>query len=148
LNANDVHGLDGCGHIEPVLPIVIKYEKLRCRLEGKCFSQLLDNPDAGGIASDIEVENAPPAMADDEEAIENAERDRRDREEVHRCDRLAMIPQEGHPSLRRFRISRRTLHPTGDGSLRDLEAQREKFARGCEEHPRSGSRQPFGKSDL
>jgi len=128
LNANDFHGLNGRGHVEPVLPIVIKYEKLGCRLEGKCFSQLLDNPDAGRMASDIEVEDAPAVMADDKEAVENAERDGRDGEEVHRCDGLAVIPQEGQPTLCRFRISGCTLHPPGDGSLRDLEAQHEKFA--------------------
>jgi hypothetical protein len=49
---------------------VIKYEKLGCGLEGKCFSQLLNNPDAGRMASDVEVEDAPPIMADDEEAVE------------------------------------------------------------------------------
>jgi len=45
------------GYVEPVLPIVIKYEKLGCRLEGKCFSQLLDNPILVGMASNIEVED-------------------------------------------------------------------------------------------
>ena len=80
------------------------------------------------MASDVEVEDAPPIMADDEEAVENAKSDRRDREEVHRCARLAVIPQKGQPALSRFRISGCTLHPPGDGSLRDLEAQHEKFA--------------------
>src|SRR5712692_4420065 len=80
------------------------------------------------MASDIEVEDAPPVMADDEEAVENAERDRRDRKEVHRCDGLAVIPQEGQPALRRLGVSGCTLHPPGDGSLRDLDAQHEKFA--------------------
>jgi hypothetical protein len=92
------------------------------------FSQLLNDPDAGRMASDIEVEDAPPVMADDEEAVQNPERDRRDCEEVHRCDRLAVIPQEGQPALHRFRISGCTLHPPGDGSLRDLEDQHEEFA--------------------
>jgi hypothetical protein len=128
LNASDFHRLNGYGYVEPVLPIVIKYEKLGCGLEGKCFSQLLDNPDAGRMASDIEVKDAPPVMADDEEAVENAKSDRRDREEVHRCDRLAVISQEGQPASRRLWISECTLHPPGDGSLRELEAQHEKFA--------------------
>src|SRR4029077_17859426 len=75
LNASDFHRLNGYGYVEPVLPIVIKYEKLGCVLEGKCFSQLLDNPDAGRMASDIGVKDAPPVMADDEEAVENAKSD-------------------------------------------------------------------------
>ncbi len=74
------------------------------------------------------MEDTPPVMTDDEEAVENTKGDRWDREEVHRCDRLAVIPQEGQPALRRLGISWCTLHPPGDGSLRDLEAQHEKFA--------------------
>jgi len=128
LKANDFHGLNGRGYVEPVLGIVIEDKVFGSALVWKHFSQLLNDPDAGRMASDIEVEDAPPVMADDEEAVENAERDRRDREEVHRCDRLAVIPQEGQPALRRFRISGCTLHPPGDGSLRDLEAQHEEFA--------------------
>src|SRR6266852_5942464 len=53
LNANNFHGSNGRGYVEPVLPIVIKYEKRGCGREGKCFSQLLDNPDTGRMASSI-----------------------------------------------------------------------------------------------
>src|SRR6266478_717806 len=128
LNANDFHGLNGRGYVEPVLGIVIEDEVFGSGVVWKRFSQLLNDPAAGRMASDIDVEDTPPVMADDKEAVENAERDRRDREEVHRCDRLAVILQEGQPALSRFRISGCTLHPPGDGSLRDLEAQHEKLA--------------------
>lgn len=40
---------------------------------------------------DVEVQNFPSVMADDEEAVEHAERDTRHRKEIHRGDGLAMI---------------------------------------------------------
>ena len=80
------------------------------------------------MASDVEVEDAPPVMADDEKAVENAKSDRWHREKVHRYDGLAVIPQEGQPALGRFGVSGCTLHPAGDGSLRYFEAQHQKFA--------------------
>jgi len=54
---------------------------------------------------DIEVQYASPTMVDDEEAVEHAERDRGDGEEVHRRDYLTVIPQEGEPTFGPFRVS-------------------------------------------
>jgi hypothetical protein len=41
-------------------------------------------------------------VADDEEAVDHTERDRRNLEEVHRGNRFAMIAKESQPSLGRF----------------------------------------------
>ncbi len=81
-----------------------------------------------GMACNIEMENAPAVMADDEEAVQKAKSHGGYSKEVHRCGRLAVIPQEGQPTLRRFWISGCSLHPARDGSLRHVEAQHEKFA--------------------
>jgi hypothetical protein len=59
-------------------------------IKGKGFPQLLDDPQARGVFGDVEVPNASAFVADDEEAMEYAERDRRNRKEIHRrwlpCD--------------------------------------------------------------
>ncbi len=128
LNSSDFHGPNRNRNFQSVSCVMIEEKKLRRRLVGKRFPQLLHNPGAGRMAGDIEVQDAPAVMANNEEAVENTESDRRDREEVHRRNRLAMILQEGQPAPRRLGISGGALHPTGDGSLRDLEAQHEKFA--------------------
>jgi hypothetical protein len=47
---------------------------------------------------------------------------------MHRRDDLAMVGQEGLPSLPRFRLARSLLHPAQDRSLRDLEAEHLQFA--------------------
>src|SRR6266481_1702737 len=57
---------------------------------GERFSQLLDDPGAGRMARNIEMENAPAVMADDEEAVQKAESHGGYGKEVHRCDRLAV----------------------------------------------------------
>jgi hypothetical protein len=59
--------------------------------------------------------------------VDHTERDRRNCEEVHRGNRFAMIAKESQPSLRRFGNSRRSLHPTRDGSLREIEPGHEQF---------------------
>ncbi len=47
------------------------------------------------MPTDIEVQDAPPIVADDEKAVEYIEGERRYREEVHRGNRLTVIVQKG-----------------------------------------------------
>ena len=68
---------------------------------------------------DIEVQDAPTIVTDDEKAIERAEGDRRNSEEVHRGNRFPVITEKGKPALGRLRISRCPFHPTRDRSLGD-----------------------------
>jgi hypothetical protein len=44
---------------------------------------------------DVNVQDAPPIMTDDEEAIEHAERNRWHREEIHGGNRFPMVAKEG-----------------------------------------------------
>ena len=60
-------------------------------LIGKRFSQLLHDPGAGRMARDIEVQDTPAVMTDNEEAIEETESDRRNGEEIHGRDGFAVI---------------------------------------------------------
>jgi hypothetical protein len=49
------------------------------------------------MARDIEVQNAPPIMANNKEPIEKTEGDRRNGEEVHGRDGFAMIAEKSQP---------------------------------------------------
>jgi hypothetical protein len=62
-------------------------------------------------AGNVAVQNPPPVMGDDEEAIEHAESQRRHGEEVHRGDRFSVVIQESSPTLRRLWISWGLSHP-------------------------------------
>ena len=44
------------------------------------------------MPGDIEMQDAPTTVADDEEAVEHPESDRWDREEVHRGDGFPVVP--------------------------------------------------------
>ena len=45
------------------------------RPKRECFPQLLDNPRGRGMGSDVEMQDPPTIMPDDDEAIEHAEGD-------------------------------------------------------------------------
>jgi hypothetical protein len=80
------------------------------------------------MPGNIEVEDAPTVVADDEEAIQEVEGEGRNGEEVHGRDGFAMISKKWPPTLGRFRISGCASHPARDGSFGILKAQHAEFA--------------------
>ena len=109
------------------LGITIKDQESWTSYKGKRFSQLLNNPSARGMPRDIEMQNPLTVMADDEETVEQIEFHCRNGEKVHRCDSFAMVSQKREPSFSLFWISRRTSHPAGNGSLRNVKSQHQEF---------------------
>jgi len=77
------------------------------------------------MLGDVEMQDTPAIVADDKEAVEDAEADRGHCEEVHGRNRFPVIRKKCAPALV---ISGNPLHPAGDGSLGDIEAQHEQFA--------------------
>jgi hypothetical protein len=73
------------------------------------------------MACDVEVEDAPAVMTDDEEAVQEAEGDAGHGEEVHSRDGFAMIAQKNAPPASGFAVSGCSLHPAGDRPLRHIE---------------------------
>src|SRR5258707_3885026 len=125
-----------CGDFQSILGITIKDDEPWSGFKWKCFPQLLDDPQACRMLCDIEVQDAPTIVTDDEKTIEHAEGDRRNTEEVHRGNRFPVITEKGKPVLGRLRISRRPFHPTRDGSLRDIKTEHEKLAMNAWRSPR------------
>ena len=82
----------------------------------------------GGMPGDIEVQDAPTVVVDDEKAVQETEGKRGNREEVRGGDGFARITKKGPPTLGRLRISGCASHPAGDGSLRYLKPEHEEFA--------------------
>jgi hypothetical protein len=48
---------------------------------------------------DVNVQDAPPIMADDEEAVENAKGNRWHSKEIHGCNGFSMVSKKGQPAL-------------------------------------------------
>jgi hypothetical protein len=63
--------------------------------KGKRLPQLLDDPAARRMLRDVDVQDAPPIMTDDKEAVERAERNRWHSEEIHRRNRFPMVSKKG-----------------------------------------------------
>src|SRR5258706_4309909 len=129
-------GSNCCGDFQSILGIPIKDDEPRSGSKWKRFSQLLDDPRACRMLRDIEVQDTPTIMTDDEKTIEHAEGDRRNSEEVHRGNRFPVITDKGKPALGRLRISRCPFHPTRDRSLRDIKTGHEKLAMDAWRSPR------------
>ena len=91
LHARDLHGSNRSRDFQSILRVVVKDEELGRGLIREGFAHLLDNPSAGRMRSDIEVQNASTVVADDEEAVEYVECKCRDREEIHRGHRFSVI---------------------------------------------------------
>src|SRR5215471_11691429 len=92
------------------------------------------------------MQDTPAIVADDKEAVEDAEADRGHGEEVYGRNHFPVIPKKSAPALGWLGIPRNSLHPAGDASLGYLEAQHEQFRRECEARPRSGSPPSYGRS--
>ena len=66
------------------------------------------------MPGNVGVQDAAAVVRDDEEAIEQAEIQGRNGEEVHRRYGLPVIAQKSQPALGGFRIPGCTPHPAGD----------------------------------
>jgi hypothetical protein len=104
LNRIDLHGSHSNWDFQAVFRVTIKDEELGSSAEWKCFSQLVDDPHTRRMLRDVEVQNTPPVVTNDEEAVENAERDGGNCEEVHCSDGFPMVPEKSHPPFGRLGI--------------------------------------------
>ena len=81
-----------CRNLNSIFAITVEDQESRRRLKRKRFSELLNDPGACWMFRDVEVQNPPTVVADDEETVEQVESNRWNCEEVHRRDGFPMIP--------------------------------------------------------
>jgi len=134
-NGSDLQSTNRCRDFQPIFPIPVKDQKPGCRPKRKRLPQLLNDPPARRVLRDVDVQDAPPAVADDEEAIDHAEGDGWDREEIHRGDSFPTVVQKGEPALGWLGVPRRSFHPAGDRSLRDSKTGHEEFTMDARRSP-------------
>src|SRR5882724_2303727 len=80
------------------------------------------------MTRDVKVENAPTIVTDNEEAVQEAERDRGHSEEVHGGNGFPVIAKKTEPTPCGLRISWRLPHPARDRSLRHIQSKHHQFA--------------------
>src|SRR5690242_4028644 len=69
--AEGIHrqGSSRCGDFQSILGIAIKDDEARSGSKWKCFSHLLDDPQACRMLRDIKVQHTPTIVTDDEKAM-------------------------------------------------------------------------------
>src|SRR5260370_13598995 len=137
-SADRIHpqGSNCCGDFQSILGITIKDDEPRGGSKWNCFSQPLDDPQACRMLCDIDMQDTPTIVTDDEKTIDHAEGDRRNSEEIHRGNRFPVIAEKGKPALDWLRTSNIPFHPTTDASLRDIKTEHEKLAMDARRSPR------------
>lgn len=95
LDRVDLHGSNGRQDLQPILLVPIQDQIFVGWPKGESFSQLLDDPWGGWVRSDVDVQDSATVMTDDEEAVQQAESDGWHSEEIHGCDGLVVISEEG-----------------------------------------------------
>ena len=134
-NRPDSHRANRDRDLQPILGIPIEDEKPGCPSIRKRLPQRLHDPGTGGMPRDVEMQDTPVVVADDEKAVEYTECDGRDREEVHCRNQFPVITQEGEPAFGLLGISRGSAHPAGDRSFTDIETQHQEFAMNARRAP-------------
>src|SRR5208282_2439210 len=127
-DTTDVHRSCDERDLKPVLCISVKDQIFRRRPIWKCLAQLLSDPSARRMPCDVEVQDLATIVAEYEKAVEHSESHRWHGEEVPRGDNFPMVPQECHPSLGWFGISRRATHPPRNRPFGDVEPEHEELA--------------------
>jgi hypothetical protein len=95
---------------------------------------------------DVEVQEPPALVADDKEAVEDTENDRGHGEEVHCGNCFPVIRKKRATALGWPELSQNPLHPAGDASLAETEAQHEQFIMNARRAASSISQPSSGKS--
>lgn len=94
---------------------------------GECFAELVDNPFCRRMAQDIEMQDPASSMLDDDQDVQEAEPDCRNREKVERDNGFSMILEECQPKPAGITPAMHSAQVAGDRSFRDAKTQLEEF---------------------
>src|SRR4029077_17701792 len=119
-------------------PVPVTNEIARSLFPPACFRDLICDPFCCWMRCDAATQNMSPAVRYDQQSIEQAKRDCRHDEHIHRSDPISVIADKGSPALGR-RVSSPD-HVFGDAGLTDLDAELEEFS--------MDSRRPSGPGDF
>src|SRR5450432_1496310 len=86
-----------------------------------CFRDLICDPFCSGMSCDAKPQNLSSAVPHDQQSIEQAKRDCRHDEQIHRRDAVGMVMKKRLPALRRWPSS--LHHILGHARLADIDAE-------------------------
>src|SRR5262249_1236895 len=106
-------------------PITVANDVARRPLPSVCLGQLASNPFRGRMRRDAYPQKLTTSVLQDEQSVQQPKRDCWDQEQIHRCDAVGVIAQEGLPALRRRSPSPR--HILCNRGLSGIDAKFEQF---------------------
>src|SRR6266850_2753750 len=107
-------------------PVPVTNEIARSLFPPACFRDLICDPFSGWMRCDAKPQNMSPAVPHDQQSIEQAKRDCRDDEQIHRRDAVGMIIEKCPPTLGRRASTPR--HILGHAGLPDFDADLEQLS--------------------
>jgi hypothetical protein len=96
----------------------------------KGFAKLLHDPICGRMLRDVEMQDSPPFVLDDEETVQHSEARARNGEEVEGDDGLAVVMKKCEPFFGCVASTLRSRQIACDGSLRQHKAEFLQFSVG------------------
>jgi hypothetical protein len=127
--SNDFHThvFQGSRYDLSVLPVAVEDHVPRRMVFRERFPELLNDPQGVGLGRDRELEDLSPRMVDDEKDLQDIERCRGDREEVHAGQAVFVVSQEGDPPLNLAGVRRFFRHVAADRALVYFKTQLEEL---------------------
>src|ERR1700738_592264 len=107
-------------------PVPVTNEIAGSLFPAACFRDLICDPFCGWMRCDAKPQNISPAVPHDQQSIEQAKRDCRHDEHIHRSDPVSVIAEECPPALG-WRVSSPD-HVLGHTGLSDIDAELEQLS--------------------
>src|ERR1700726_1754294 len=107
-------------------PVPVTNEIAGSLLPPACFRDLICDPFGGWMRCDAKPQNMSPAVPHDQQSIEQAKRDCRHDEHIHRSGPVSVVAEERPPALGR-RVSSPD-HVLGHAPLSDIHAKLEEIS--------------------
>jgi hypothetical protein len=117
---SDTHGSKSAENGMAIGAIPIANDISRSSLPPVCLGQLKGNPFRARMRGYTQPQKLATGVLQDQEPVQQPKRDRRNQEQVHRCDAVGMISKERLPALRRRSPSLRYV--LCDRGLSDIDA--------------------------
>ena len=114
-----------CRKLTAVDSVAVPKQVPRDLLKGKGLPELLRGPLGRRMGGDVEMDDPPSVVSQNQEHVQDLKPDRRHRKEVDRHHGLQVVLQEGPPCLRR-RVTTAD-HVFAHAGLADIDAELEEF---------------------
>src|SRR6476619_2268519 len=122
----DAHRSESADKDLTIGPVPVTNEIAGSLFPAACFRDLICDPFRGWMRCDAKPQNMSPAVPHDQQSVEQAKRDCRHHEHIHRSDPISVIAEECPPALRR-RVSSPD-HVLGHAGLSDIDAELEQLS--------------------